>query len=66
MEITLNEKKLNIEPGTTLAQLLDTQGIKGKYVAVAIENAIIKATEWENRILNDGEKILVIGAIKGG
>lgn len=66
MEITLNDKNRTIEAGTTLAELLDAEGIRGRYVAVAIDQAIVKAAEWNTRELREGEKVIVIGAIKGG
>lgn len=66
MKIILNDKELTIAEGTTVAQLLEDRGIEGRYVAVAIDQAIVKTAEWSYRELLEGEKVIVIGAIKGG
>lgn len=66
MEIKLNDRSITLDAGTTLTQLLESEGIQGRYVAVAIDQVIVKAIEWESRVLKDGESVIVIGAIKGG
>lgn len=66
MKISLNDREMTVNEGTTLAQLLEAEGIGGRYVAVAIGQSIVKSSEWSTRVLGEGEQVIVIGAIKGG
>ncbi len=66
MKVLFNKQTIEIAVNTTLAQMLQKQGVEGEHIAVAINQVIIKRTNWEETILNDGDKILVIGAVKGG
>ncbi len=66
MEITFNDTKMTVDAGTSIAELLESEGIHGRYVAVAVDQTIVKSSEWATRVVQAGEHIIVIGAIKGG
>lgn len=66
IQITFNSHHLSIALGTNVVQLLEAQGIQGRFVAVAINQQIVKASEWSNTILSAGDNVIVLGAIKGG
>lgn len=66
MQIELNHKIKSVPDDTTLVSLLFSEQIEGEYVAVAINQEIIKRDNWEKTFLKEGDKVLVIGAVKGG
>ncbi len=66
MQIELNHKIKSVPDNTTLVSLLFSEQIEGEYVAVAINQEIIKRDNWEKTFLKEGDKVLVIGAVKGG
>lgn len=52
---------------TTLAELLESKGLADKTgIAVALDNTVVPRTEWNTTRLEEGAKILLIGASYGG
>lgn len=52
---------------STLAELLESKGLADKTgIAVALDNTVVPRTEWNKTRLEEGAKILLIGASYGG
>lgn len=52
---------------TTLAELLESKGLADKTgIAVALDNTVVPRTEWNKTHLEEGARILLIGASYGG
>lgn len=52
---------------STLADLLESKGLADKTgIAVALDNTVVPRTEWNQTRLEEGAKILLIGASYGG
>jgi sulfur carrier protein len=67
MNISLNNKTIQIESGITLQGLIDMQlGEKQKGVAAAIDGAVIPKQEWKSTSVKDNQSILIIKATQGG
>ena len=67
MEIYFNNQLQQVEEQSSVLTLLDRLvGDKQKGIAVAVNQSIVPRTEWENRILQQHDKILVIKATQGG
>ena len=66
MTVILNDKTLTVEPGTTLAQLLDAQNIKPSGIATAVNGNVVPAVNRAATPLADGDKIIIITAFYGG
>jgi sulfur carrier protein len=67
MEIYFNDQLQQVEEQSSVRTLLDhIVGEKQKGIAVAVNQSIVPRTEWENRILQQYDKILVIKATQGG
>lgn len=66
MQVFINDKLRTLEEATSLALLMEQLGHAAGYVAVAINQTIIKREAWTDTYLQDGDKILIIGAVKGG
>ena len=67
MEITVNQQAYLVNNKCTIQYLLTVvikQSAKG--LAVAINQTIIPKTEWESRLLNPGDQIVIIKATQGG
>lgn len=66
MKIKLNEKILEVDEGTTLKALLESQQISMQGMAVAIEYKVVSKSKWEQTILTEGMHLILIQAISGG
>lgn len=66
MQIILNGHIHDTPEGSTLLSLMAQLGHAEGHVAVAIDQVIIKRSAWAETPLHEGNKILIIGAVKGG
>lgn len=66
MEVTLNKRPVTVATGTTLADILQSQGVKTNGIATAVNGTVIPAAQRDSTVLNDGDNIVVITAFYGG
>ncbi len=66
MKIIFNQKEIDIEKDISILSFLEKQNLKDEHIAIAINQTIIKKEKWETTFLKDGDKILIIGAVRGG
>lgn len=67
MKVEINKREIEVSQGiTTLAQLLEKENLNGPGQAVAIDNAVVRRSDWDEYMLTDGLKITVIRAVCGG
>lgn len=66
MQIEINDNKIECEDGLSLAEVLRQQKVQTAYVAVAVDYTVVPKAEWENVVLHDGSKIIIIKAVQGG
>ena len=68
MELTVNGKKHEMADGTTVADLMAGLGFEmpARGVAVAVNDAVVPQTGWQNTELADGDTIEIIRAVQGG
>ncbi|MCB9699768.1 MAG: sulfur carrier protein ThiS [Alphaproteobacteria bacterium] len=66
MTVRVNGAAHEIEPGTTLLQLLEALGIRREGVAVAVRRQVVPRGEHARRELHDGDEIEVLRAVGGG
>lgn len=68
MNVTINGEPRRLEPGTTVAgviELLDVApGARG--VAVALDGEVVTRSQWTQTPLRDGCLVEVVAAIQGG
>ncbi len=64
--ITINSKKETVDAQSSLFTLINSMYSSTQGIAAAINQTVVKRTEWENTILNDGDEILIIKATCGG
>jgi sulfur carrier protein len=63
---------LNGEPrertGATIAELLADLGVEARArgVAVAVDGEVVPRAEWNDRRINEGERVEALSAMQGG
>ncbi|MBD5285391.1 MAG: sulfur carrier protein ThiS [Bacteroides sp.] len=63
MEIKVNNEARVVDSGMTVARLI---GDNTAGVAVAVNGKVVRKSEWETAVLNDGDDVVVIHAAYGG
>jgi sulfur carrier protein len=64
--ITVNGEEHFVEPGSTVASLLDALGTERRGVAVAIDGEVVSRSAWEGRELGGGEHVEILSIARGG
>lgn len=66
MNILLNGRSLSLEKNNIRA-MLELSGIKSPNgIAVAVNNAVIPRSQWEQFELKEQDKVIIIRATQGG
>lgn len=65
MKIKINNKEVETA-AKTVTELAAEQKLPEKGVAIAISNNMVPRTEWNNRLLNEGDDIVILKAFCGG
>ena len=67
MTVYLNNEPVEVEQNVSVASLLDLKGMSElDGIAVAVNNTVVSKTNWENTILNENDKLMIITATAGG
>lgn len=66
MRISLNDEGIELENALTVQALLAQRGYLQPGCALAINQTIIPRDSWDDRLLQDGDDILLFQAIAGG
>ncbi len=65
--IHVNDEAREIDGPTSLAMIVAELGLaERKGVAVAVNGTVVTRSTWPSRLLNPGDRILVIRATQGG
>ncbi len=66
MLIMINGNASEIPEGMSIQELLPVKGVSGKGIAVALNDKVIHAEEWENTKLKQGDHVEFIRHVGGG
>lgn len=66
MDIVLNGEPRTVAAGTTLAALLEAEGLAGRRVAVEINGQIVPRGSHASHTLATGDQVEVVHALGGG
>jgi len=67
MRITINNQIYQFDENTTLENAIHyLQMEETKGIALALNEEIIPRSQWKETVLNNEDKIIVIGAVAGG
>ena len=64
--ITVNGEERLVEPGSTVASLLDALGTERRGVAVAVDGEVVSRSAWDGRELGGGEHVEILSIARGG
>ncbi|CAM1342091.1 sulfur carrier protein ThiS [Tenacibaculum amylolyticum] len=64
--IKVNDTTKTFSKETNINQLLDELKIQSNGIAIAINNDIVKKTDWESFKLSNNDNVLIIRSTQGG
>lgn len=65
MNVTVNDKAVEVDDRTTIEALLQTLGFPDKGIAVALDRSVLPRSAWHTA-LSDGARVEVVTAVQGG
>ncbi|OBI00385.1 sulfur carrier protein ThiS [Mycobacterium scrofulaceum] len=65
MIVVVNEQKVEVDEGTTVAVLLESLGYPDRGVAVAMDDVVVPRSRW-GTTLSGGARLEVLTAVQGG
>ncbi|MCH8499490.1 MAG: sulfur carrier protein ThiS [Marinobacter sp.] len=66
MQLQVNGDLLEVPDSATVATLLDQLAIRGRRVAVEVNEDIVPRSQHDSHILQPGDRVEVVHAIGGG
>ena len=66
MDILLNGQARTLEAGSTIATLLEAEGLEGRRVAVEVNGDIVPRGVHATHALAEGDRVEVVHALGGG
>ena len=66
MKLKVNSKETEVKDGCTVAELASQLAFPEKGIAIAVNNKMTPRTEWNERILQPNDSLVVIKAACGG
>ena len=68
MKLKVNGTSKKVEAETTLAALLSVLGVDNdaRGIAVALNDTVVKKSDWADTTLREGDTVEVIRAVQGG
>ncbi len=66
MKITINGATVELPVGSTLLDALNSRDIRPNGIATAVNDHVIPAPDRAEKVLNEGDKVVIIKAFYGG
>lgn len=66
MELSVNGKKREVAPGTTIVGLIEALGLRARNVVVEHNGEPVERDAFAEVVLNDGDVVEVVRAVPGG
>jgi len=67
MQISINGNPRHFqEKSMTIADLINTLNLAGKRIAIECNGEIVPRSQFEEVVLNEGDKLEIVGAVGGG
>ncbi|QNK76302.1 sulfur carrier protein ThiS [Winogradskyella sp. PAMC22761] len=64
--IKVNQEDHHILENITLQEFVENLKIQTSGIAIAINNTVVKKTDWSSRLLQNNDDILIIKSTQGG
>jgi len=66
MVVTANGAPVELGPGATVAELLDTLGLTGRVVVVELNGEPVDRHDTARTVLGEGDRCEIVRAVAGG
>ena len=66
MKLLVNNKETELLQGNTIADLALQMELPKQGVAIAVQNRMVPRAEWNDKILQEGDSLVIIKAACGG
>lgn len=66
MPVIINDQPRDIEPGTTVAGLLDEMGLDSRLVAVELNLEVVPRARHAQCTLGEGDRLEIVTLVGGG
>lgn len=66
ISLTINGKKVDLEGPTPLTAYLESEGLLGRQIAVAVNGDVIPRGQHASVTLEDGDRVEIVRPVGGG
>ncbi len=66
MQLTINGEKKEVKEQIKVGELLDELNIRDKTMAVAVDMQIVKKENWDEKVLQNSQKVEFLQFVGGG
>jgi thiamine biosynthesis protein ThiS len=66
LHIQINGEPREVEPNTSLPQLVASLNLKAEQVAIELNQEVVRRSEWASTVLQADDKIEIVHFVGGG
>ncbi len=66
MKFKVNDESVEMQDGISVADLAKANNLPEKGVAIAVNNEMVPQIQWANKVIAEGDDIIIIRAVCGG
>jgi thiamine biosynthesis protein ThiS len=66
LRIQINGEPRDVEPDTSLPQLIASLNLKAEQVAIELNREVVRRQEWESTVLRADDRIEIVHFVGGG
>ena len=66
MKLIVNGENQEVKENIKVGELLDKLGIREKTMAVAVDMEVVKKENWDEKVLQNGQKVEFLHFVGGG
>ena len=66
MRVFINGETKEISGTPSLAELIDQLDLPAARIAIELNRAVVRRSEWNNTVLQDGDRIEIVHFVGGG
>jgi thiamine biosynthesis protein ThiS len=66
VEVVVNGEPRQVDPKTSLTDLVSILNLPAKRIAVELNRTVIRRVDWSNTWLNEGDRVEIVHFVGGG
>ena len=66
INLTVNGESEELSGNCTISAYLESKGLAGRSIAVAVNGTVVRRTEFDDTELNDGDRVEIVRPVGGG